>query len=50
MGVASYPDLLDLAAIFYAEKLPMGEFADLAEFKRHYEDLQRMWKQPPESK
>jgi hypothetical protein len=40
-STASYVDLLALAAIFDAQKLPMGEYPNLAAFKKKFEALQK---------
>ena len=44
-GAADNLDLLGIAAIFDALKLPMGEYRDLAAYKRHFDELQKMIKE-----
>lgn len=43
-GAAENLDLVALATIFDAHKLPMGEYRDLDAFKKHFDDLQKMMK------
>jgi len=43
-GAAENIDLVALATIFDAHKLPMGEYRDLAAFKKHFDELQKMMK------
>lgn len=43
-GASDWLDMVALAAIFDAHKLSMGEYADLAAFKKHYDELQRAMK------
>ena len=49
-GAAGSIDLVALAAIFDAHKLPMGEYADLAAYKKHFEKLQKIMKEFEEAK
>jgi hypothetical protein len=44
-GSAAWLDLVSLAAIFDAHKLPMGEYADLAAFKARYDERERVRKE-----
>jgi hypothetical protein len=43
-GAAENIDLVALASIFDAHKLPMGEYRDLTAFKKHFDELQKMMK------
>ena len=44
-GSADYVDLVAIASIFDAHKLPMGSYRNLAAFKKHFDDLQKMMKE-----
>jgi len=43
VGAAPNPDLLALAEIFAEHHLPLGEYADLEAFKRHYNETNEMF-------
>ncbi|GEP44919.1 hypothetical protein BGE01nite_42100 [Brevifollis gellanilyticus] len=49
-GSAENLDLVAIAKIFDAHKLPMGEYRDLVAFKKHFDDLQKMAKEAANDK
>ncbi len=49
-GAAENLDLVALAQIFDAYKIPMGEYRDLAAFKKHFDNLQKMAKEVENAK
>jgi len=49
-GAARNLDLIAIAAIFDAHKLPMGEYRDLTSFKKHFHDLQKAMKEADDEK
>jgi hypothetical protein len=49
-GAARNVDLVALAAIFDAHKLPMGEYRDLAAFRKHFEEVQKMFENSDDEK